>query len=243
MRPFIEKQLHGRMLPLTMAHKGGTAYGTENAAETIRRALTHKPDIIEVDVHKSRDKILYCYHGSIPFGVIEASFAGIFTFARIQKLVGHRNTLAEIIDVIPDDVLLYLDIKDSAVSARDLKPLIEGRKNIWLAPFGTIGQLKRLRRGLGPDYGYALNRWVLFPRHAARRLRGHADLMQFFFWSWNWKTVSRIEEDGIMCHLSEWFIREEKWIALARLSRWRCLFFSVYNLAEAREIEDRIPFE
>jgi glycerophosphoryl diester phosphodiesterase len=102
MRPIVEEQLKGRVLPLIMAHKGGTAYGRENSLQAIRRSIEIMPDIIvEVDVRKSRDGVLYCHHGSEPFGIIAASFFSLLSFAQIQKLVGQRDTLQCIIDSPP----------------------------------------------------------------------------------------------------------------------------------------------
>jgi len=219
-----------------MAHKGGSAHGPENALETIQKALTFAPDVIEVDVRKSRDGILYCHHGSEPWGTVAATFFGLLTFRRIQKLVGHRDTLEAVMNAIPKDVLVYLDLKDFWIHADDLRPLIEGRKGVWIAPFSSVKRLRQLRAGLGENYAYAFNRLAIFPRHVARRLAGQADMIVCGIWSWNMETLSAIEKDGTACFLEEWFVSRDRYLSLLPLSRWRGLFFSVYDLREATQL-------
>jgi glycerophosphoryl diester phosphodiesterase len=130
--------------PLVMAHRGGYVYGRENALETVKKALEAKPDIIELDVRKSRDGILYCHHGSGPWGVIAAAFFGLLSFVHIQRLVGARNTLESILKSIPSDTRIYLDIKDFWITKEDLSPLIAHREGIRVMPFGHLLWLKRL---------------------------------------------------------------------------------------------------
>jgi glycerophosphoryl diester phosphodiesterase family protein len=219
-----------------MAHAGGWAHGRENAVTTIQKALVFNPDIIEVDVRKSRDGVLYCHHGSEPWGTIAATFFGIFTFAQIQWLVGQRDTLQAVLAAVPRNTLIYLDLKDRWINADDLRPLIESRKGIWIAPFGSVNWLKHLRTGLGEGHAYSFNRPAVFPRHVARRLAGQADMIQFCVWSWNTETLSEIEGSGTACHMVQWFVSRNRYLASMPLSRWRGLFYSVYNLADASEL-------
>jgi glycerophosphoryl diester phosphodiesterase len=242
MRPIVEEQLRGRMLPLVMAHQCGSAHGQENALETVKKALEFKPDIIEIDVRKSRDGVLYCHHGSEPFGVMAAAFFGLLTFVQIQKLVGPRDTLEKMLGGVPADMLVFLDIKDPWIGVRDLRQLIDGRQGVWIAPFGSLAWLKRLRAGLGEEHVYVFgNRPLLFPRRALERFAPYADMVQFYRWSWNAKTISEIEERGIACHMVEWFISRKEYIASMPLSRYRGLFFSIYDLNDATGLE-RKPF-
>ena len=234
MRPVVLEHLRGRQLPLVMAHAGGSAHGRENAVTTIRKALVFKPDIVEVDVRKSRDGVLYCHHGSEPWGTIAATFFGLLTFTQIQRLVGQRDTLQAVLAAVPRDTLVYLDLKDRWINADDLRPLIEGRSGIWVAPFGSVSWLKRLRTGLGESHAYSFNRPAVFPRHVAKRLTGQADMIQFCVWSWNTKTISEIEGSGTACHMVQWFVSRNKYLASMPLSRSRGLFYSVYNLRMLR---------
>jgi hypothetical protein len=219
-----------------MAHGGGSAHGRENAIETIKKALLFKPDIIEVDVRRSRDGIVYCHHGSEPWGTVAAAFFLLLSFKQIQRLVGQRDTLQEVLANIPEHTDVYIDLKDIWITAKDLKSILNGRKGIWVAPFGSVNWLKRLRAELGDGYFYSFNRPAVFPRHVARRLDGQADMIQFCVWSWNGGTISEIEGSGPACHMVEWFISRPKYLEAMPLSRWRGLFFSVYDLRDAAQL-------
>lgn len=237
MRALIEEQLSGRELPLIMAHGGGSAHDKENSIAAIHKSLKLGADIIEVDIRKSRDGILYCHHGSEPWGIIAATFFHHLTFTQIKRLVGDRDTLEQTLMAIPETILVYLDLKDPSIAARDLSPILKGRKNMWIAPFGKIAWLKELRRNLGEGYAYAFNRPALFARHVAKQLNGQADMIQFCVWDWNQKTLSLIEGGGVMCHMVEWFINREEYIKSMQLSRWKGFFFSVYDVTDASKIK------
>jgi hypothetical protein len=131
---------------------------------------------------------------------------------------------------------VYLDLKDRSINAKDLLPLVEGRGGIWVAPFGSVHWLKQLRAGLGENHAYSFNRPAVFPRHVAKRLAGQADMIQFCFWSWNTKVLAEIEGTGVACHMVQWFISRKNYLASMSLSRWRGLFFSVYDLTEANQL-------
>ncbi|MBV9349856.1 MAG: hypothetical protein JO026_03825 [Patescibacteria group bacterium] len=238
MRKLIEEQFAGRKLPLVMAHRGGSAQGKENALSTVRNALAIYPEaMIELDVRKSRDGVLYCYHGAEPFGVIAATFFGLFSFSFIERISGKHSTLKSMFDAIPDSVIFYLDLKDTSITADDLRPLVSGRRNIWIAPFWGVAQLKALREGLGDGFAYSLNHMAFFPRHTARALRGYADLIQLWRWNWNQKTVSEIENEGIICHLVHWFVSEEKARELSRLSKYQGEFIVCEDMKKELALE------
>lgn len=51
--------------PLVIAHRGDSSNALENSLESIRRALSHPVDMIELDIRKSRDNILYIMHDKL----------------------------------------------------------------------------------------------------------------------------------------------------------------------------------
>lgn len=115
--------------PLIMAHAGGKAHGPENSVDAVEASLARGAEIIEVDVRKSREGKLYCYHG--PFGLAE-----IYRFEsweRINALLG-VNSLEEIVDVVRDRAVIFLDIKEIGVTAADIDAVCSGvRDNTWVA--------------------------------------------------------------------------------------------------------------
>lgn len=166
----------GRKNTKVIAHRGGKAHGRENDAETITRALAYKPDVVEVDVHKSSDGVLYCYHGSIPLGVIAASFLYHFTFAWIQRLVGKRDTLEKILRVIPEDTTVLLDLKDQHITGEELAPFVAKREHIWVMT-SSEKHTQILRKTFDEGVEYVSNKPLFFIRHVLPMVLGFTDTL------------------------------------------------------------------
>lgn len=81
--------------------------------------------IIELDIRKSADGVLYCYHGSL----VEYYFYLKFrkSFADIKNKY-HADSLQDILDVIPDSKIVFLDIKDISITADDIWSVFKDRK-------------------------------------------------------------------------------------------------------------------
>lgn len=163
--------------PRVIAHRGGKAHGRENDVETIQRTLAYKPDIVEVDVRKSRDGVLYCYHGSIPFGITAAQFFYHFNFYWIQRLAGKRDTLGAVLRVIPEDTIALLDLKDKHISAQDLLPFIGERENVWIETTSER-HMQLLRQEFEEDVEYVLTSPLFFVRHMLPMVLGLTNTMQ-----------------------------------------------------------------
>ncbi len=161
---------------MVVAHRGGKVHGRENDAETIQRVLAYKPDIVEVDVRKSRDGILYCYHGSVPFGIIAASFFYHFSFRWIQRLVGKRDTLQKILSVIPEETIVLLDLQDKHIG-EELVPLIKNRDNVWIMTTSDR-HMKLLHKTFDEDVEYVLRKPFFFVRHVLPMVLGLTDTME-----------------------------------------------------------------
>jgi len=153
-----------RRSPLVLAHRGGKAHGRENDAETITRALAYKPDIVEVDVRKSKDGVLYCHHGSVPLGVSVAQLYRFFTFAKITRMLGKRDTLEKILEVIPEDVVVCLDLKDKRITSSELLAVIRHTRPVWVVVY-SMKHLTELRQAMGDRVAYVHNSPLVFLRN------------------------------------------------------------------------------
>ncbi len=178
MRPVVKKQIENRETPLVLAHMGGAAHGRENSIEAIQGALSYKPDIIEVDLRKSRDGVLYCHHGSIPFGYMVAHFYKYLPFTVIEFLARKRDTLAEIFEAIPDTTTVFLDLKDKHIDAADVQPFLKDRANVWIGVY-SYERLRALRDVLGEEHVYVLNRLPILKKATERQQPEIADLHLF----------------------------------------------------------------
>lgn len=81
------------------------------------RISTMKADIIELDLRKSCDGVLYCYHGGLLFYHLLSRFS--WSFAFLQRRY-HVDSLAAILNIISPEKTLFLDIKDNSITPDDL---------------------------------------------------------------------------------------------------------------------------
>jgi glycerophosphoryl diester phosphodiesterase len=163
--------------PRVIAHRGGKAHGRENDVATIQRTLAYEPDIVEVDVRKSRDGVLYCYHGSIPFGITLAQFFYHLKFSLIQRLVGKRDTLGAVLRVIPEDTIALLDLKDKHITAQDLLPFIGERENVWIET-SSERHMETLREAFEEEVEYVVSPPLFFVRHVLPMVLGFTNTLQ-----------------------------------------------------------------
>lgn len=227
-------------LPLTMAHSSGWLQGRENSIEGLQAALSFNADIIEIDVRKSRDGVLYCHHGLIPFGVFAAQFFRFINFKTIKQLVGERETLADMLAIIPEHVDIYLDVKSRRISAEDLKPHVSIKNTVWVSAY-RIWQLKKLRKGLGEDFIYAYNRPFILKTTDIPRLVGVADIVHLLKWQWKQKTIDEIESKGIACRLAHWFLTFKEYQDWSRnLSPWKGVCLGYDDLSAMQRSEGKL---
>lgn len=81
--------------------------------------------IIELDVRKSKEGVLYCYHGTL----LKYWFGFIFSqkFSDIKKKY-EVDSLEEILEVITEDKTIFLDLKSKSITREDILNALEGKK-------------------------------------------------------------------------------------------------------------------
>ena len=98
----------------------------ENSKDVCKVATTKDYiGIIELDVRKSKDGILYCYHGTLLqywFGLKDSA-----KFSDIKKKYG-VDTLEEILGVITEDKTVFLDLKSKSITREDILTASKGKK-------------------------------------------------------------------------------------------------------------------
>jgi glycerophosphoryl diester phosphodiesterase len=114
--------LPGKRKPYVMAHRGNKATCPENTLAAFRQALADGADIIETDLHLTADGVLVCIHDATVDRTTDGSgtVAGM-TLAELKALsAGYGRpefkaeripTLAELADLLPEDVALALELK------------------------------------------------------------------------------------------------------------------------------------
>src|SRR4051812_18177984 len=108
---------------IVLAHKGFFNKDSEKKYRENSKdlcVLAAKKDyisIIELDVRKSKDGILYCYHGSLFQYWVSLRFSRNFLELKEKY---HVDALKEILEVIPRQKRVLLDIKDRAITKEDI---------------------------------------------------------------------------------------------------------------------------
>lgn len=82
-------------------------------------------DLIELDVRKSKDGILYCYHGTFVQFFFLLKFQQSFS---VLKKKYNVDSLSEVLEVIPQDKLVVLDLQDKSITKADILNAMGGRK-------------------------------------------------------------------------------------------------------------------
>ncbi len=119
-----------------MAHRGASALAPENTMAAFQRAFADGADIIETDLHLTRDEVLVCIHdGTLDRTAGTPGVVADLTLAELKRypvVCGRREpefagervpTLEELLAVLPADVALALELK----SDRFLEPEV-GRR-------------------------------------------------------------------------------------------------------------------
>lgn len=217
MREILKQAIAHRRIPLIMAHAGGAAHGRPNSVEAVQSSTRYNPDIFEIDVRKSRDGILFCHHGSLPFGLVFSQALFLLNFGFILKLLGPLNTLNEILNAIPASAITYLDIKSRHITGEDLLEIIGGHmaRQIWIAAYG-LNHLKKLRDKLGDNFVYVFNRPVVFWGNFLKKSAGLADIIQLFVWQWTDNIAQKARAANMEIHLADWFVPRPKRRAIGK---------------------------
>lgn len=219
---------------IIIAHKGYRDANSkilyrENSKEACAASGASKEiGIIELDLRKSADGVLYCYHGSF----LEYCF--YLKFSKdlpVIKQKYHVDSLQDILAVIPEEKIIFLDLKDNSIVADDIlnafsgkkfKEVILGNRSVsFLRRFNALPGwfVKIMNRNTFCNF-YDLQKLnqdrfkyfqVLFPFQISEKTikRVHANGMEFgcatlFFWSRKsyWNAINKFQ----IKHISSDFI-------------------------------------
>ena len=161
---------------LNIAHRGASADAPENTLEAFKLAVDQGADMIETDLHLTKDGAIVLVHDP----EVGDSEVGRMTFAELRKLAPRIPTLAETFDAVGDRISFNLELKrglEDDYSGLEARALDEVRSR------GLLGQtlfssfydaaLARLRR-LEPSARVGL----LISRRAPLSIEDRADQLE-----------------------------------------------------------------
>lgn len=212
----------------------GKGLGKENTLEALRNTLPYKPDILEMDVRKSRDGVLYCHHGSIPFGAMVSQVLKFFTLSQIRFFLGRTDTLQELLAAVPPDTIVYLDLKENRISPEDVGEAIQRcpSRHIWIGAY-SFKHLRRMREGLGENYVYMSQHIWWGRRMSLQKVKGLADMVHFLYWQYTPRNIAEAKALGLTYNILPFATPQMKRDGLK--AKYAPIIFCGYdNLAEVR---------
>ncbi len=216
---------------LVMAHMGGKDHGQENSVEAVTVAQHYCPDIIELDVRKSSDGILYCHHGSVPFGMLFAFFFRFFKFSQISKWT-NANTLEEALAAIKGNPIIFLDLRGSMVEPRDLDTILSkfSFAAVWLAS-RSFAHIRLLKNFFGERFLYVYNLAFLRFNFSMKRAKKEGiNIFQIFFWQCTQENINAIKKSGMDYAVCSFFQSRKQYIERAK--QWNSLWIYYDDLAQ-----------
>lgn len=103
-------------IPLVIAHRGDASESLENSIEAVHRALSYPVDMIELDVRKSRDNVLYVMHDKFTGRTAEKNIniehSTSDVISKLQLINGEQiPTLDDVIRTVAGSAGLNFEIK------------------------------------------------------------------------------------------------------------------------------------
>jgi len=135
---------------LVIAHRGASVDAPENTLEAFRLAVEQRADMIETDLHLSRDKQIPLYHDSRVDGID----VGDLTLAELRARRPGVPTLQEALDAVGELIPFNLEIKRRGDNRTDydgleaaVLPLLRARGLLEKTLFSSFfdSTLERLR--------------------------------------------------------------------------------------------------
>ncbi len=141
----------GKPRPYVMAHRGNRVACPENTLAAFRRALADGADILETDLHLSRDGVFMCIHDATVDRTTDGrGRVADLTLAELKQLsaAGGRPefrderlpTLAEFLGLLPPDIYAALELKTD----RFLEPAVCRRLVAEVEAAGMRGRMVAL---------------------------------------------------------------------------------------------------
>lgn len=143
--PEVPAAFAGRPRPLVMAHRGSSALAPENTRASFERAVRDGADIVETDLHLTRDGVFVCLHdptllrtGGVPVTVADVTLAELkrhpVPCGRAEFGSERVPTLDELIALLSPGTGLALELKTD----RFLEPGVARRLGETLRTTGLL---------------------------------------------------------------------------------------------------------
>lgn len=223
--------------PLIMAHAGGMDHGKENSPEAVKKSLEYHPDIIELDIRKSADNILFCYHGFGIFVYFLAYFLRYFKHSNIKKIFGIKSELKEILDLIKEPLIVYLNLKDGRITPQEIDALHDKYPHIefWIG-MSNGKKIAELKQKLKYKYEFH-STWpniFSFENALANSLKNDLHSVKLLPWQCNKQNLELIKKHGLTHILEPIFVTNKGFAKLSK--KWGTLYICLNDLSKPHDV-------
>jgi hypothetical protein len=188
------------------------SHKADHSVSHLIKNLSLNPDMVELDIRKSADGIIFCHHGSVPFGALYAQTVfGRSSFQSVLQRFPEIKTVDKMLSIIPDSVMIMLDVKQKNITPEDTAKIVNDypRKQFWInAP--TLRRLKSVRRKIGNKCLYTTGYPLLFHFTSYRKIVGWVDVVPLFFWQTNPWFLNKLKSVGVDYSIARWFISQKQ---------------------------------
>ena len=136
---------------LKIAHKGASDYAPENTLEAFRKAIKLNVNIVEFDVHLTKDnKVVVMHDDNIRRTTDGKGLIKNLTFKELRKfheLNGESvPTLQEVIDILKGHVICKVDIKDESIYKDVIKIVIKNDLKNFIITCDYHSVIKKIKQ-------------------------------------------------------------------------------------------------
>ncbi len=97
---------------LNIAHRGASGHAPENTLSAFRLAIKQKADMIELDVHQTKDSHIIVHHDEyLKTTILRKIFIKDMTLKEVRKINKNIPTLNEVLRLIKGKIKLNIEIK------------------------------------------------------------------------------------------------------------------------------------
>ena len=137
---------------LKIAHRGGSNYAPENTLGAFKKAVKLKVDIIEFDVHHTKDgKLIVMHDHNVNRTTDCLGFIHGFSLKQIRKCHEPNGepvpTLQEVLDILKNRCIGKIDIKDEGIINKVIKLIRKNRmEDSVIITCEVLSILKKIRQ-------------------------------------------------------------------------------------------------
>ncbi|HLC63041.1 MAG TPA: glycerophosphodiester phosphodiesterase [Candidatus Nanoarchaeia archaeon] len=185
---------------ILISHRANNPGYKENTLSAIRAVQKYSPEIIEIDIRLTKDKILVLHHDAlykkVPFRLIKK--------ANKSKLSENIPALKEVLNEFPKQKF-HLDLKENCV--KELLPIIKGRESKIIVSSYNAGVLNKIKT-LNPKIETKLNNCGNGIDPVKRALKIKATGIHVYYRVATSKLIKRAHKHNLL--VCAWTVNSEK---------------------------------